>query len=167
MDELLDEMEDYVRQRYGCRSASWRSGDFVAGALMEFRGRHGDGRIGHWTVADVRQFLLDWFPRTVYVEQDLQRDVTDCAAVFFRFMAARRCLTGDSLSELEAACAELQDEFLGSCSNPGQWDPAKARLSRIIAPPPTESQDDSPPRRAAAERQRQRSTSPARAASSA
>lgn len=133
MDELLDEMENFVREYYGYDSASWRSGDFTAGALLEFKGRHGDGRIGHWTVGDVREFLLDWFPRTVVADEDVRRDVPDCAAVFFRFMAARGSLSGDGLWELEAACARLRGPFLSSCRDRRRWDPAKVRLSRIVA----------------------------------
>lgn len=133
MDELLEEMEDFVREYYGYDSASWRSGDFAAGALLEFKGRHGDGRISHWTVHDVREFLLDWFPRTVVADEDLRRDVPDCAAVFFRFMAARGSLTGDGLWELEAACARLRGQFLSACRDRQQWDPAKVRLSQIVA----------------------------------
>jgi hypothetical protein len=45
MHALLDEMEDFVRESYGCDSPGWRSGDFAAGALLEFKGRHGDGRM--------------------------------------------------------------------------------------------------------------------------
>lgn len=133
MDELLGEMEDFVREYYGYDSASWRSGDFTAGALLEFKGRHGDGRIDHWTVADVREFLLDWFPRSVLVDDGLRRDVPDCAVVFFRFLAARGSLTGDGLWELEAACAQLRGRFLSSCRDRRQWDPAKLRLSLIVA----------------------------------
>jgi hypothetical protein len=134
MDALLDEMEDFVSEHHGPDGAAWRSGDFAAGALLEFKGRHGDGRVDHWTVDDVREFLLGWFPRTVLADEELQRDVPDCAAVFFRFMAARGSLTGDPLSELEAACAHLQSQFLNSCRDPRQWDPAKQRLSQILAP---------------------------------
>lgn len=133
MDELLGEMEDFVREYYGYDGASWRSGDFTAGALLEFRGRHGDGRVDHWTVADVREFLLSWFPRTVLADEHLRRDVPDCAVVFFRFMAARGSLTGDRLWELEQACARLRGQFLSSCRDQRQWDPAKLRLSLIVA----------------------------------
>lgn len=133
MDALLDEMEDFVREHYGHDSAGWRSGDFAAGALLEFTGRHDGARIGHWTVGDVREFLLDWFPRTVWADEDLQADVPDCAVVFFRFMAARSSLSGDPLSELERACAQLRSQFLSSCRDPRQWDPAKQRLSLILA----------------------------------
>ena len=133
MDELLAEMEDFIREYHGYDSPCWRSGDFAAGALLEFKARHADGRPGNWTVADVREFMLSWFPRTVCADQDLRRDVPDCAAVFFRFMAARGSLTGDPLCELEAACRRLRGQFLSSCRDPDQWDPAKVRLSRILA----------------------------------
>jgi hypothetical protein len=125
-------MEDFVCEHYGYDSAAWRSGDFAAGALLEFKGRRGDGRVGDWTVSDVREFLLGWFPRTVWADEQLQRDVPDCAAVFFGFLAARGSLTGDPLSELQAACTHLHSQFLSSCRDPRRWDPAKQRLSQIL-----------------------------------
>jgi hypothetical protein len=132
MDALLDEMEDFVGEYYGFDGASWRSGDFAAGALLEFKDRY-DGRLHHWTVDDVSEFLLGWFPRTVLADEELQRDVPYCAVVFFRFMAARGSLTGDSLYDLQDACERLRGHFLSSCRDPRQWDPGKLRLSRIVA----------------------------------
>jgi hypothetical protein len=132
MDELLGEMEDFVCERYGHDSAVWRSGDFAAGALLEFKGRHDGAQIGHWTVGDVREFLLGWFPRTVWADEDLQRDVPDCAAVF-SLSGRARLPDGDPLGELELACAQLHSQFLRSCGDPRQWGPAKQRLSLILA----------------------------------
>jgi hypothetical protein len=136
MDALLDEMEDFVRERYGRNSASWRSGDFTAGALLEFKGLHGDGRLHDWTVGDVREFLLVWFPRSVCADEELRHDVPDCATAFFRFMAARGSLTGDPLCELEAACNGLRGQFLSSCRDPRRWNAGKVWLSLILAGPP-------------------------------
>lgn len=133
MEELLAEMEVFVGEYYGYDSASWRSGDFAAGALIEFKARHGDGRIGHWTVDDLRDFMLGWFPQTVLTDEAVRRDVPDCAAVFFRFMAARGSLTGDGLWELEAACSRLRDPFLRHCRDPRHWNASKRRLSPIVA----------------------------------
>ena len=164
MDALLGEMEDFVREHYGHDSASWRSGDFAAGALLEFKGRHGDGRLHNWTVGDVREFLLGWFPRTVFADEDLRGDVPDCAVVFFRFMAARGSLTGDSLSALEAACTGLRDQFLSNCRDPREWDPAKVWLSLIVAPAPADAPEAGTPRHASARGRRRRSSSASRAA---
>jgi hypothetical protein len=135
MDELLAEMEVFVSEYYGYDSASWRSGDFAAGALIEFKARQGDGQIGHWTVEDLRHFMLGWFPRTVLTDEGVRRDVPDCAAVFFRFMAARGSLSGDGLWALEAACSRLRDPFLRSCRDPRDWNASKQSLSRIVARP--------------------------------
>jgi hypothetical protein len=171
MDALLCEMEDFVREHHGYDSPSWRSGDFAAGALLEFKGRHGDGRLDHWTVTDVSEFLLGWFPRTVYADEDLQRHVPDCATVFFRFLAARGSLRGDSLNELEAACESLRGQFLSSCRDRSQWDPSKVWLSLIVAPPPADSHaapadsnDALPQRQRTVGGPRRRSSSASRAA---
>lgn len=157
MDALLGEMEDFVCERYGCDSASWRTGDFAAGALMEFKARHGDGRLDHWTVADVRAFLLDWFPRTVQADACILQDVPECAAVFFHFMDLRGSLSGDALAELEATCLNLHDEFLASCADRTLWQPSKATINRILAPAPADAYDARPARRSSVGHSRRRS----------
>ena len=132
IDELLDEMERYVAEHHGCDCASWRSGDFTAGAMLEFKGRHRDGRLAHWVVADLHEFLLVWLPAFVLTDDDVLRDVPACSATFFDFLAHRGLLTGAPLEELRTACERLGEEFLAACADPQRWSPAKARLVRAL-----------------------------------
>lgn len=131
MDEVLDAMEPYVLEHHGHDSAAWRSGDFTAGAMLEFKAGTSDARAAHWTVADLREFLMNWLPAYVQTDDDVLHDVPDCTAVFFNFLASAGLLTGDPLGELTAASADLSDEFHVACRDAYRWSPAKSRLAAI------------------------------------
>ena len=131
VDELLDMMERYVAEHHGRDGASWRSGDFTAGAMLEFKGRR-DGRLAEWVVADVHEFLLVWLPAFVLTDDDVLRDVPVCSATFFDFLAHSGLLTGDPLQELRTTCERLAEPFLAACADRRRWSPAKARLVRVV-----------------------------------
>ena len=108
MDTLLDELERTLLAGRGtddpAHDPAWRSGDLAAGAMLEFKGRYGDGRLGHWTAADVEEFLLRWFPRAVVTDEEVVHDLPECACAFLRFLDERGSLRGDPLPALERAC---------------------------------------------------------------
>ena len=136
IDEVLDDMERYVATHHGRGGASWRSGDFTAGAMLEFKGRHRDATLTDWTVADLRAVLLDWFPAYVHTDDDVLRDMPASAAVFFDYLADAGSLTGDPADELKAACDSLGPDFLAACRDPERWGSAKARLIALAENPP-------------------------------
>lgn len=144
VDEVLDNMEPYVLGRYGRDSAAWRSGDFTAGAMLEFKSRHGDGRLAHWTVADVHEFLMNWLPAFVQTDDEVLQDVPQCAPVFFDFLAHAGYLTGDPPAELTAACERLGVAFLVAVKDEQRWSPAKSRLAAIAAATPEGAASERP-----------------------
>jgi hypothetical protein len=105
MDRLLDEFEHEGVAGRSVDDPVWRSGDFTAGAMLEFKGRYADGRLARWTAADVEEFFLRWFAHSVIVDDEIVDDLPECASVFLRFLAERGSLRGDPLPSLEAACA--------------------------------------------------------------
>jgi hypothetical protein len=111
MDDLLDDFTPFVRSRFGADSAQWRVGDLVGGAMIEYRGR-ADGRLTHWTVPDLRAFLLEWFPRKVLADRAILRDVPAAMLAFLEFLADRGLLEGDPPEALALAAAELAEPFL-------------------------------------------------------
>ncbi len=146
-EELLDAMERYVAEHRGCDGASWRSGDFTAGAMLEFKRRHCDGRLTHWTIADLREFLLVWLPEFVLADDDVLRDVPECSATFFDFLAHADLLTGDRLQDLRTTCQRVGVEFLVACADVRRWSPAKSRLTRVLETARCEAAAHRPDRR--------------------
>jgi len=133
MELLLDELEGYATATCPPDGAVWRSGDFVASSMLEWKGGYHDGRLGRWTVDDLAEYMLDYFPRKVSAPAETLADAPECAIAFLRFLADRGSLSGDPLDELEAACDQLHSEFRERSASPESWGLAKSMTMQMLA----------------------------------
>lgn len=101
--------------------------------MLEWKGGYDDGRLGRWTVDDLAEFMLDYFPRKVTVSAETLDDVPECVIAFLGFLAERGSLSGDPLEELEAACWELRDEFRERADSPQSCGLAKSMAMQMLA----------------------------------
>lgn len=108
-------------------------GDFVASSMLEWKGGYGDGRLGRWTGDDLAEYLLDYFPRKVSVDEETLDAVPECVIAFLRFLDARGSLSGDPLEHLEEVCAALRKEFRERTREPGNWGLAKSMVMQMYA----------------------------------
>lgn len=83
------------------------AGDFVGSTMLDWKGGYADGYLGRWTRIDLAEFLLEWFPRKVSVQEEMLGDVVDCAIAFLRFLDDRDSLSGEPLDVLEEACDRM------------------------------------------------------------
>jgi len=127
---LMNEYEEYVNVQHAiCRGCPVdRSGPFIVYSMLEWKAIYGDGRLGHWTRGDIREYLLDHFPRKVSADRQLRRDTPTCTRDFVYFMSDRGTLSGDELDVLADAGDELFDEFLAANKDRRNWGPAKRML---------------------------------------
>lgn len=111
---LMDEYEEYLNVQHAiCRGCPVdRSGPFIVYSMLEWRAIYADGRLGHWTRRDIREYLVDHFPRKVSADRQLRRDTPTCVRDFVYFMSDRGTLAGDELDVLADAGDELSDESL-------------------------------------------------------
>jgi hypothetical protein len=133
MDQLLDELEQHARTTYPPDSVVWEHGDFVASTMLQWKGDYDDGRLGRWTHADLVEYMLDYFPRKVSVDEETLAAVPECIRAFLGFLAARGSLSGEPLEQLEQACEKLREEFLDSARDSSQWGPAKSMVMQMQA----------------------------------
>jgi len=133
MRMLLDEFEAYARRAHEPDSCAWRNGDFVASCMLQWKGGYDDGRLGRWTVDDLAEFLLDYFPRKVTIESEALDDVPDCALAFLRFLDDRGSLSGAPIEHLAEACDELREEFREQADSPERWGMAKSMAMQMLA----------------------------------
>ena len=80
METLLDELEQHARATYPPGGVVWQHGDFVASTMLQWKGGYDDGRLGRWTQADLAEYLLDYFPRKVSVDDETLAAVPECVA---------------------------------------------------------------------------------------
>jgi hypothetical protein len=111
MERLLDELEQHAKATYPPGGVVWQHGDFVGSSMLQWKGGYDDGRLGRWTQADLAEYLLEYFPRKVSVEDETLLAVPECVRAFLAFLDARGSLSGEPLEELEQACDSLGDEF--------------------------------------------------------
>jgi hypothetical protein len=131
--QLLAELADWAHLSCPPDGPVWRSGDFVASTMLDWKGGYGDGHLGRWTRIDLAEFLLDWFPRKVTAEPETLEDVIDCVIAFLRFLDERESLSGEPLDVLAEASEELREEFLEATADPSSWGLAKSLAMQMLA----------------------------------
>jgi hypothetical protein len=133
METLLAELEHHAKATHPPDSVVWQHGDFVASTMLQWKGGYQDGRLGRWTRADLAEYLLDYFPRKVSVDDDTLAAVPDCVRAFLGFLDERGSLTGDPLDQLEHALDELHDEFHQRARDRSHWGIAKSMIMQMTA----------------------------------
>ena len=107
--------------------------DFVASTMLQWKGGYDDGRLGRWTRADLAEYLLDYFPRKVSVDQETLHAVPECVRAFLGFLDARGSLSGAPLEQLEQTCEALREDFEGCARDGSRWGLAKSLVMRMQA----------------------------------
>jgi len=133
MDKLLDEFEQRAHATHPPGGAVWQHGDFVASSMLQYKDGYADGRLCHWTRADLAEYLLDYFPRKVTVEEQTLPAVPQCASAFLRFLQTRGSLSGQPLEQLVQACHALRGEFLQRALDRSRWGLAKSLVMQMLA----------------------------------
>jgi hypothetical protein len=131
MDELLEEFEEHAKATYRPEGAVWEHGDFVASSMLQWKGGYGDGNLGRWTEMDVAEFLLDYFPRKVSMDEPALDAVPECVRAFLGFLDARGSLSGEPLEELERASEEMEDDFHERARDSSHWGLAKSLVMKM------------------------------------
>ena len=133
MEMLLSELEQHATATYPPDSVVSEHGDFVASTMLQWKGGYDDGRLGRWTRAGLAEYLLDYFPRKVSVDDQTLAAVPDCVRAFLGFLDERGSLTGEPLEELEHALGELRDEFHQHARDRTHWGLAKSMVMQMQA----------------------------------
>lgn len=133
LDDLVRGYGNYVREEHGLESAVWRHGEFVSCALLNWKRDYHDGHPTHWTVAHVSEFMLDYAPRKMTMDDEAIETLPDCLAAFMRFLDRAERLEGDDVDALTTTCARLRRKSVAACRDPSRWGMAKSIAMRMIA----------------------------------
>jgi hypothetical protein len=133
LDALLEDFDEHVRAVHGEEGPVFQGGDYVAGSMLHWKHGYCDGRLAHWTRADVEEYLLDHYPRKLSADPGLIACTPDCVAAFLGYLDERELLTGDPLPELESACGELRTAFERAARDRSRWGPAKAITTQMLS----------------------------------
>ena len=133
IDKLLHELEQHAKATHPRDRVLWQHGDFVASSMLQWKGSYDDGRLGRWTQEDLAEYLLDYFPRKVSVDEETLSAVPECVRAFLGFLDARGSLSGEPLEQLEQACEALRDEFHDHARDSSHWGLAKSMVMQMQA----------------------------------
>ena len=107
---------------------------FVAQCMVNWKIDYADRRLERWTLGDLRELLLDWFPRKVTADDETIAIGADAVGAFLRFLAAQGLLEGPvPVSSLEAAVERLRPHFEQACRDPRNWGMAKGMFASMAA----------------------------------
>ncbi|MGH2499641.1 MAG: hypothetical protein ACRDF0_06085, partial [Candidatus Limnocylindria bacterium] len=109
-------------------------GPFVAHCMLDWKIGYADGALLRWTLGDLRELLLDWFPRKVTADDETIAVGVDAVAAFLRFLAGEELLDAPvPLASLEAAVERLRPRFEAACRDPRNWGLAKSMFAGMSA----------------------------------
>ena len=133
LDELVRDYGRYVHAIHGYDSAVWRHGEFISCALLDWKRDYRDGASTHWTTADIEEFMLEFAPRKMTMEDEAISTMPECLAAFMDFLDRDRALEGDSADALRQTCERLAQESADACHDPSCWGMAKSFAMQMMA----------------------------------
>ena len=132
-DELVEEFADAL-EAGEAGPALLEHGPFVAHTLCSWKLDYADdSRLERWRAAELREFLLEWYPRKGDAQAELVAALPACAEAFLRFLADSGWLAGDGIERLAATLEALRGAFEQGAFDPRRWGPAKAMAMQMRA----------------------------------
>jgi hypothetical protein len=133
-DDLVDAFAQVLEQDEHASPALRENGPYIAHCMLDWKLGYADGNPGRWTLGDLRELLLDWFPRKVTADDETIEIAADAVMRFLRFLADEGLLDAPvPLSSLEAAVVRLRPRFERACGDPRRWGPSKALVAEMVA----------------------------------
>lgn len=95
----------------------------TAETALDYRFGYSDGRLGHWTAADLDDFLLWWFPRKVTMPDSDVRGVVPGVRAWINFLAEVGLLDplSDVVAVLEEALGRIERDFSAAMADESRW----------------------------------------------
>lgn len=106
-----------------------------AGLALDWKWGYGDGDLGHWTVSDISEFLLEWCPRKLSVSPAECVTIPASIAAFTAFLGDAGLLHPGSSSadDLARAAADMADAFVAAMGDPANFGMAKSLFASAAA----------------------------------
>ncbi|HEV8652705.1 MAG TPA: hypothetical protein VG276_25790 [Actinomycetes bacterium] len=134
--EFFDVRDELTEQFATWAEANAPAADpWLAQLALDYKWGYGDGELGRWTGADLRDLLCGWFPRKVTLDEgDLDRVVPSLRS-FVDYLAAAGLLDprGDRPARLRAVLDGLGPEFQAAMRDPSRFGMAKSFASAMMA----------------------------------
>jgi hypothetical protein len=131
--EILDDFDKEVIARSPEGGALRLSGEFIAGSMLTWKWSYGDGRLARWTAAELEEFLLDYTPRKISLQDDEVDHPVVCAIALLDFLDDAGVLEGDTPETLARVAASLRDDVAEALGDRSRWGPAKSLMTQAVS----------------------------------
>ncbi len=106
---------------------------YVGHTMADFRAWYANGDVVDWDVLDLGEYLLDFVPRKVGIEDDHVELFPEAVAEVLGFLAATGRLEAEAAEMLRRATLELTDPFVAAARDPRNFGLAKAMTAALLA----------------------------------
>jgi hypothetical protein len=130
IDALLEELEAWQGQ--GDERAR-ELALYIAGAMYDYRAGYADGDLAGWSEWELEEFLLDYVPRKVGLEDEDIDAVPATVCHVLRFLAESGRLETRAAARLGARALRLQRKFCEAARDPERFGLAKAMSAAMEA----------------------------------
>ena len=137
---LLDDFEDWVEEEEKDEGPLRRNGGYVASSMLHWKWGYADGDLGHWSLEEVEEFLLDYAPRKLDTDEEVIADGPDCVAGLLSFLdqagvlAGTRCPRSSPAARSCGRGSQKRRRIPLTGVSPSRW---SRRCSRRESTPPT------------------------------
>lgn len=131
-DELAAALDDWCAGEGF--DEEWRGLVCYAGDTMaDFRAWYADGEVMGWNAVDLGEYLLDFVPRKVGIEDDQVERFPQAVAEGFRFLGATGRLEPEAAELLATAAVASTGRFVALATDPRNFGLAKAMTTAMLA----------------------------------
>lgn len=109
------------------------AGVFATGLMGDFRAFYLDAELWDWEPSELDEFLLDWVPRNVSLDDEEIATFPESVADAFRFLGATGRLDAAEADELGERARSLRTELAEAMADPVLGGPARALLDAMRA----------------------------------
>jgi hypothetical protein len=126
--DLLDRFEAWLAHHRPEPNLDAGEAAGEAGLALDWKWGYGDGDLGRWSTADVREFLLDWCPRKLSAGPEESASIPLSLAAFTGFLGDQGLLAPGSspVDDLVRSAVDLAGEFLDAMDDPANFGMAKS-----------------------------------------
>lgn len=105
---------------------------YVGHTMADFRALYADGHVADWNAIDLGEYLLDFVPRKVGIEDSHIELFPEAVAEVLRFLSATGRLEAEAAEDLGKAALEAANRFVAAARDPSNFGLAKAMTSAML-----------------------------------
>jgi hypothetical protein len=128
-ERVLERLDAWAEE-HGAAKQAW-----IADTALDYKFGYGDGELGRWTAGDLKDFLLEWCPRKLTLDEEGIAEAVASVATFLRFLDDDGLFDGrgDHLAALEATLEWIAPRFAGAMRDTSRFGMAKTIATAIGA----------------------------------